>query len=298
MLGKAMIALAFTACGTSALAQMSAGEQGSAATRLQAAKTDKETLRFNLESAGKLIETSSAARQIESSKVPEALAKREKAREFYKSAQTALSGGDLERASLLLADARATFFDAVRLAAPGEVTAAKLVNDYKARLDSVNALLTAYKRIASEKGRTATGLGETVAPVEKGIAEAGKLAQEGKYKEARSVLDGVYLVTKAGVSGLRSGDTLVRSLNFASKEEEYRYEIDRNDTHQLLIDVLLSEKRGDSMVQRFIAKARELRTQAEGASKGKDYATGVKLLEESTAELVRAIRGAGIYIPG
>ena len=38
---------------------------------------------------------------------------------------------------------------------------------------------------------------------------------------------------------MRSGDTLVRSLNFASKEEEYRYEIDRNDTHQMLIKVLV-----------------------------------------------------------
>jgi len=66
----------------------------------------------------------------------------------------------------------------------------------------------------------------------------------------------------------------------------------------MLIEVLLSEKRADSMVQRFVAKAKDLRAQAEGAAKGKDFATGVKLLEESTAELVRAIRGAGIYIPG
>jgi hypothetical protein len=63
--------------------------------------------------------------------------------------------------------------------------------------------------------------------------------------------------------------------------------------------VLLSEKSADSTVQRFVAKAKELRARAEGAAgNGKDYASGVKLLEESTAELVRAIRGAGIYIPG
>jgi hypothetical protein len=52
------------------------------------------------------------------------------------------------------------------------------------------------------------------------------------------------------------------------------------------------------MVQGFIAKAKELRAKADAAASGKDYATGVKLLEESTTELVRAIRGAGIYIPG
>jgi hypothetical protein len=293
-----MFLVAVAAIGASALAQKSASEQDSAATRLQAAKVDKDTLSFNMESVGKLLETSSAARQIEASKVPEALDKREKARELYKSAQRALAAGELTEASQLLTDVRAMFFDAVHFAAPGEVTAKKLENDYKARLDSVNALLGAYKRIANEKGAPATGLGETVAPVERGIAEAAKLAQAGRYKEGRSELDRVYLVVKAGVSGLRSGDTLVRSLNFASKEEEFHYEVDRNDTHQLLIQVLLSEKRADSMVQHFIAAAKELRSKAEGAANRKDYATGVKLLEESTAELVRAIRGAGVYIPG
>ena len=294
---KTGIALVLAAIGLSAQAQAPA-EQGSAATRLQAAKVDKDTLTFNMESVGKLLETSSAARQIDSSKAPEATEKRQKARELYKSAQAALAGGDLQKASQLLTEVRAMFFDAVRLAAPEEVTAKKLENDYKARLESVNALLGAYKRVANEKGSSAKGVGETVAQIEKAVVEAAKLAQAGKYKEGRSELDRAYLVAKAGVSSLRSGDTLVRSLNFASKEEEYHYEIDRNNTHLMLIEVLLSEKRADGMVQDFISKAKELRVQAETAAKGKDYANGVKLLEASTTELVRAIRGAGIYIPG
>lgn len=298
MFRNVLIAVAIVAIGNSAQAQVPQGEQSSAATRLQAAKIDKESLSFNMESVGKLIETSSAARQIDSSKAPEAQDKRQKARELYKSAQAALTAGDLPKASQLLTDVRAMFFDAVRLAAPEEVTAKKLENDYRARLDSVNALLGAYKRVANEKGTAAKGVSETVAQIEKGVAEGASLAQTGRYKEGRSALDRAYLVAKAGISGLRSGDTLVRSLNFASKEEEYQYEIDRNNTHQMLIEVLLSEKRADSMVQGFIAKAKELRAQAEAAANGKDYTTGVKLLEESTTELVRAIRGAGIYIPG
>lgn len=297
MLRKATAAFILATIGTSAQAQ-SPVDQGSAATRLQASRVDKDTLAFNMESVGKLIESSSAARQIETSRAPEALEKREKARELYKSAQAALAAGELQKASQLLTDVRAVFFDAVRLAAPEEVMAKKLENDYRARLDSVNALLGAYKRVASEKGTASKGVAETVAQVEKSVAEAAKLAQTGRYKEGRSELDRAYLVAKAGISGLRSGDTLVRSLSFASKEEEYHYEIDRNNTHQMLIEVLLSEKRADSMVQGFIAKAKELRAKAEAAANSKDYANGVKLLEESTTELVRAIRGAGIYIPG
>jgi hypothetical protein len=294
-----MIAALVAAVSAAALAQTpEPPAQGSAATRLQAVGVDKDTLSANMNSVGKLLETSSAARQIDASKVPGALAKRDKARELYKSAQAALAAADLTRASQLLTEVRTTFFDAVRLAAPEEVTAKKLENDYRMRLDSVNALLAAYKRVAAEKGSAAKGVKETVAQVELGIAAGAKLAEAGKYKEGRAELDRAYLVTKAGISGLRNGDTLVRSLNFGTKEEEYQYEIDRNNTHQMLIEVLLAEKRADNLVQDFVTKAKDLRARAEAAAGSKDYATGVRLLEESTAELVRAIRGAGIYIPG
>lgn len=277
--------------------------QESAATRLSAGKIDKDQLLFNMESVGKLLESSSAARQIDSSKAPEALARRDKAREIYKAAKASLHAGDLEKANAQLSDVRSAFFEAVRLAAPEEVTAKKLEADYRARLDSVNALLGAYRRVASEKGSASKTVGETVAQIDKSVAEAARLAQSGKYKEGRAELDRAYLVAKAGISSLRSGDTLVRSLNFASKEEEYHYEIDRNDTHQMLIKVLVEEKRAanpmlDQQVQGFVAKAKELRAAAEAAAGKRDHAQAVKLLEESTAELVRAIRNAGIYIPG
>ena len=295
--------LAGLSLGVLAQATNPAPAQQSAATRLSAGKVDKEQLSFNMESVGKLLESYSAARQIEESKAPEAIARRDKARQTYKAARAALQGGDLDRASALLTETRSTFFEAVRLAAPEEVTAKKLENDYKARLDSVNALLGAYKRVANEKGSSAKSVNDTVAQIEKSVNEAARLAQGGKYKEGRTELDRAYLVAKAGVSSLRSGDTLVRSLNFASKEEEYHYEIDRNDTHMMLIKVLVEEKRAanpalDQQVSGFVAKALGLRNKAESAAGQKDHAEAVKLLEESTAELVRAIRNAGIYIPG
>lgn len=301
VLKASLIAIALVA-GQSLVAK-GAISQESAATRLSAGKIDKDQLLYNMESVGKLLESSSAARQIESSKAPEAMARRDRAREIYKSARTSLNAGDLEKADGQLAEVRAAFFEAVRLAAPEEVTAKKLEADYRARLDSVNALLGAYRRVASEKGSASKTVGDTVGQIDKSVAEAARLAQGGKYKEGRAELDRAYLVAKAGISSLRSGDTLVRSLKFASKEEEYHYEIDRNDTHQMLIKVLVEEKRAgnpmlDQQVQGFVSKAKELRSAAEAAAAKRDHAQAVKLLEESTVELVRAIRNAGIYIPG
>ncbi|MCM2307103.1 MAG: hypothetical protein NDI91_06505 [Sulfuritalea sp.] len=269
----------------------------SAASRLAGNKIDKVQLTSNLDSVGKLLESSSAARQIDSSKAPEAMQRRDRARELHGAAKAALEQNNLEKASALLAESRSTFFDAVRFAAPEEVSAKKLENDYLLRLESVQALLGAYKRVSDEK--SAKGVSETVVQIEKSIATAAVLAQERKFKEARAEIDRGYLVAKAGLTSLRSGDTLVRSLNFANKEEEYHYEIDRNNTHQMLIKVLVDDKKASGeMVQAYLSKGQALRIKADDAASRKAYDEAVKLLEESTAELVRAIRNAGIYIPG
>jgi hypothetical protein len=106
-------------------------------------------------------------------------------------------------------------------------------------------------------------------------------------------------MAKASIGAMRGGDTLVRSLSFASKEEEYHYELDRNDTHQMLLRILVQKQAGDVAAGReFIEKAAALRRDAEGAGRDGNFAEAVRLMEDATRELVRAIRGAGVFIPG
>ena len=52
------------------------------------------------------------------------------------------------------------------------------------------------------------------------------------------------------------------------------------------------------MVEKFMDKASSLRQQAEKQASNGDYDAAIQTLEHSTKEIVRAIRGAGIYIPG
>ena len=64
---------------------------------------------------------------------------------------------------------------------------------------------------------------------------------------------------------------------------------------KVLVD---GNKASGEMVQSFVAKGQALRVRADEAAARKSYDEAVKLLEDATAELVRAIRNAGIYIPG
>ena len=243
-----------------------------------------------------LIERSSAAREVEASASPEARAARTRAREALQAAQKANASGDTAAAERQLAEARQQMMQAVRLAAPAGRAADQAKVDFERRLESTRALIGAQKRVSAEKN---TG-SDAVKSAEDRLAAALESRSAGRMDAARAQLDEAYLIAKASLGSMRGGDTLVRSLSFETKEDEYRYEVDRNDTHQMLLRVLLDSRSqtGQAAVAASAKRARELRAQAEAAAARGEHAKAVQLLEDSTGELVKAIRGAGVYIPG
>jgi hypothetical protein len=243
-----------------------------------------------------LIERSSAAREVEASPSPEARAARTKAREALQAAQRANASGDAAAAERQLAEARQQMMQAVRLAAPAGRLADQAKVDFERRLESTRALITAQKRVSAEKKTGADALRSA----EERLAAALESRSAGRMDAARAQLEEAYLISKASLGSMRGGDTLVRSLSFETKEDEYRYEVDRNDTHQMLLRVLLDSRTqtGQAAVAASAQRARELRAQAEAAARRGEHAAAVRLLEDSTGELVKAIRGAGVYIPG
>ncbi len=255
-----------------------------------------------LKSVETLIEQSKAARQIETSGNPEAIAKRDEARALYRRAVEASGSGDNKTASDLLGEASKTMFAAVRMAGKDEVLAKKRERDYATRLESVKALMDTHTNISKEKG-TASGNDELRRIVDAKLAKARGLHDQSKLVEAREVLDEAYVAAKVALEQLRGGETLVRALHFKDKEEEYHYELDRNETHRMLVDVLLKEKMQSNaglmkIVDKFMGKAATTRADAEKQAANGDFDAAVETMELSTKEIVRAIRSAGIYIPG
>jgi hypothetical protein len=143
---------------------------------------------------------------------------------------------------------------------------------------------------------------ELQAKVSAELIASDALLQKGNGTEARAMLDATYETVKTSIEQLRGGDTLVRELHFETSKDEYLYELDRNDTHQMLVQVLFAEKMESSPMrataETFISKAVVLREDAESAAGMQKYEEAIELLEESTKELIRAIRSAGVYIPG
>ena len=177
---------------------------------------------------------------IDASGEPAARAKRDSARLIHREAAASLRAGDTAATARLLDQATREMMDGARLARPEQVAGEKTRRDFNARLDSARALLAAQQRITQEKG-AAPEATDATRRIEAQIAQAQQLAAAGRLDEARPVIDRAYLTARVSIEAMRRGDTLVRSLNFASPREEYDYELDRNDTHRMLIDVVLAD---------------------------------------------------------
>lgn len=172
--------------------------------------------------------------------------------------------------------------------------------EYESRLRSVNALLDAYQRIATEKKLTkeSKALQEQTTML---LGKASRSAAGRNYPAANDSLKVAYSQVRDALERLRGGETLVRSLNFATPEDEYRYELDRNDTYRMLIQMLIEEKKTmgvDARVQQFLDQAKAQRALAEREAGDGQFVQAIKTMEESTRSLIAAMRNAGIFIPG
>ncbi len=265
---------------------------------ISAATTDR------LHFVEQLLFVSSAAKRVKASEDPNVKTLYRAARELYERAEKAMEEGDREAAGEALFYSTETMFRAARLtrrdghAEPGQ---SKAERDVQARLSSVEALMKALERIGKEKGREDL-VREVRNTTETAIATAQAQMESNQPYSARKTLDTAYVQIKTAISKLRNGDTLVRSLHFETKREEYLYELDRNDTHKMLVQLLLEEKLQDpkirKRVQKYLDQAARLRAAAEKLADDGDYAGAVSKLEESTKQYVRAIRNSGFYIPG
>lgn len=256
-----------------------------------------------VQSVEKLVGISSAANRIMASGNASAIELRSRAQGHLEEARRALASGNDGEAARLLDLATRTMFEAVRKLEQDQSLVDKHQRDYDARLESITALCEAYDRISQEKGLGPGNKSELYPLVHGKLDRAKVLRSTGRLEEGRKLLDEAYVAAKVGIEHLRGGDTLVRSLDFQSSEEEYHYEIDRNDTHRMLVQILVKEKMGadsglETRVGKFMASADKLRAHAEHEAGRGDFEQAIRTLEDSTREIVKAIRSAGVYIPG
>ncbi|MEH6811964.1 MAG: hypothetical protein V7677_05455 [Motiliproteus sp.] len=167
---------------------------------------------------------------------------------------------------------------------------------------SIDALMQALTSIGEEKQQQ--GMVQDISQqVQEWSAQSDQLVKQGKLIQARQLVDQSLIEIKTAIGSLRDSETLIRSLDFASKEEEYAYEVDRFDTYQMLLQVMVLQKQTltDSQrkqIQQWAADAREQRIKAGDQAAQGLHKDAVETLEGAGRTILKAIRRGGVYLPG
>lgn len=274
-----------------------AAEQGA---RVPASKSTVDQKRQLVEN---MAFRSVAAKTIAESGDKEAIAALDKAKSLIEDAKTTGAGGNYKDADDKLNEALKLINDHARRLTLGPADAEHAKVLFQQRRHAVETFLNAYERVSSDPKADASQLPkEHTGWIAQKLAEADALFAKGQQDKAREVLEGAYERTRELIRTMRAGQTLTRSLVFATPEEEYKYEFKRNDSFFALLEFAIVEKSPTGSILERVHqsrdKAREVRGAAEALAKNGDFPGAITELNSSTNVLLQAIRMSGIYVPG
>ena len=167
---------------------------------------------------------------------------------------------------------------------------------------SIDSLLQALIRIAEEKQQQALA-DDVRLQLDDWKQQSDQQAQQGQLIRAQQLLDRSLVELKTAIGSLRESETLVRSLNFATKQQEYAYELDRFATYQMLLQQLVLPKpaltqQQKQRINQWSGNAYQQKLEAEEQASQGLYSQAVSSLERAGRTLLKAIRSGGVYLPG
>lgn len=225
----------------------------------------------------------------------------EKGRVSIDEARKALEDGRFDDAARLLDEALKSASSASRRLSQGEGALSdsaqrKSLQDLG---DQVEMYRSSLGELAAdrEKGEAARSL---LGRIDALRAESGQLAQGGRLGEANRKMADAYKLAVEEMSRLRAGQEVVLSLKFDTPADEYAYERKRFASNEIMVDMMIAEGRAEGdkrrLVDGFVDAGRRLGAQADTQANSGQYAEAVKLMEQASAQLIRALQSMGVPV--
>ncbi len=220
---------------------------------------------------------------------------------LYSGAFAAFAAGDFVSANHQMNEAIRRISKASRTLDYKKSHAALLKKNFTERRASVEALLKAYDRVSKEKKQGNKSLVQS-RQIKGYIDKADAFISNGKVDSGTKELEKAYTLVSALTAQLRQGETLVRVLHFETPKDEYLYELDRNDSLISVLQMVVEEKKPNpayrAKIKELKIKAHDIRKKAAMLAKEGAYHDAMLAVEDSTRNLIRAVRMAGLFIPG
>lgn len=260
------------------------------------AKTQRETLnKLNL--LGYILLKSKREKEVRASGNNKAIAILEMARKHYETAKILLKKGEIDASNNEIQKSLQNISVSFRMVVDTE-RAVELAREQYALLKSrVKNFRQLFRQLPADKT--------------KGLLDFEKL--DGRVKEAESIyaknqperalaplLEAADMLERA-LSAARKNETVVYALEFSSLDEEYKYELERNENYILLTNMILNAGSSENskklpLIRMLLNKNQQLRHEAEKQFERKAVKEAIILLEKGNKTLVRALRLSGLAL--
>lgn len=285
---RVFVALYASAALTAAVAQESGADR--------ATVTQKAVL------VERLLHDSPVAQRVRSGASDEARALFAAAEALFTHGQTLLARGETAAADRLLTEALWQIGKARELAPPSPAAALEERVRYAQLAQTLESLAGAYAAHVARLSPVLAAQGdEDLQRVTQAINRARDLAASERYGDAVALLERTQRDLLISHQRLLGVEPIVYDRRFAGVEEEARFELERNRDYERLVPLAVREfKPGPEALARVeeeVKRSRALTARATKQLQAGRPAVALRLLQESTEALQRALAAAGLVVP-
>ena len=251
-------------------------------------------LPMKLDYAEGVIMRSKSAERILGSDNEAAKAELQSARDKYALARQAQTDGDFELSEKLANEA-------LRLVTTAAMKVPNQVDDQqvqKKRYGDLQAQIDTYRNWDHKSSQLDDATQAQMESALQEIEKAASFAANNDYRKANEFLNmALNIIIKAKNNSLKER-TFSYDLDFATPLDEYNYERSRNDDYFRLIPIAITQRQPSagiqSLMNRFVEKAKIKRHDAESLFEEKKFEQAVSAMQDSTKELTSALKIAGV----
>jgi len=154
-----------------------------------------------------------------------------------------------------------------------------------------------YVKLTSEHGMGA-GVNYDAKRVTTLEAQAEEQASVGSYSQANESLILARDMIQAAIRQMMTGRKIVYELNIDTPEAEFKYELNKYIGYEELIPIALEQKKPSKGIQmlamRHVKEAKRMADVARTTASGRDYPRAIRMLQDATAEIRKALKLMGV----
>lgn len=272
---------------------------GTADSDAQGLSGDPVLLNSKLELLDRLVNQSASMKRIEQSDNAQAKELLRSARASYQNARLLMEKNSLDKSDQAIDEGLRSVSKASQFVVDIRQQEKRYKREYAPLRARVVGFLESFEAAVVEREDNGAALLDR-AKVKALMAQAQSNYEDGRYTMAQEQLDQAASSVELGLSLARDKETVVHELVFNSLQDEYAYEVQRNDSYQMLIKLMINEDSvavsAHSYIQKKVDQNGQLRVQAQTLVKNGDFKDALNVIEGATEQLVDALRmgGAGI----